>query len=169
MEVAERRELVKRYLQAAMSREAGAQRHVALMWPASEEEGRAPVSASIDARRPGSLTLSVRISSPSARQSVILSGEGYESAYDRLDPRSTAFSRSVLSASIDDLATFVEWVFLIVADAPDDYVPGIQTPGGSAGGGAEGESRGCFSSCATVGIAGFLIIAALTAIAVFLR
>ena len=168
MEVAERRELVKRYLQTAMSREAGAQRHVALVWPASEEEGRAPVSASIDARRPGSLTLSVRIS-PTARQSEKLSSAGFAASYDQTDARLTIFSRSVLSASIDDLATFVEWVFLVVAEAPEDYIPGIQTPGGKAGGEADGESRGCFSSCTTVGLAGFLIIAALTAIAVFLR
>ena len=169
MEAGERRDLVRRYIQLAMSQEAGVRRHVTLNWPALEGETRAPVSASIDARAPGSLTLSLRISSPTARQSTLLSSEGYESAYDPDSPRYTVFRRAIPSASIDDLATFVDWVFLIVAEAPDDYVPGVQAPGGAAGGRADGESRGCFPSCMTVVMVGILCIAVLTAIAVFMR
>jgi hypothetical protein len=150
-----RRELYERYIRAAMGSEDRNHRIVTFSWPPEDESERDTTLIIIDGISPGSVDLSVRSRSFSSRKVKLLTDVGFKKKLDDDEPQYLLYQRTVTSASVKDAITFVEWVFLCVVNAPDDYTPGIRSPGAGEEG---GKGAGCFKSCVTIIQIGFVIL-----------
>ncbi len=160
-----RRELYERYIRTAMGSEDRNHRIVTFSWPPEDESERDTTLVTIDGTSPGSVDLSVRSRSFSTRQAKLLTDAGFRKGFDDDEPQHSLYQRTVRSASVKDAITFVEWVFLCVVEAPEDYTPGIRTPGA---GEEAGKGAGCFKSCVMMVQVGFVILFVFAVVAALL-
>lgn len=160
-----RRDLFERYIRTAMGSEDRNRRIVTFSWPPEDESERDTTLVTVDGISPGSVDLSVRSRSFSTRQTKLLTDAGFRKGFEDDEPQYSLYQRTVTSASVKDAITFVEWVFLCVAGAPDDYTPGIRSPGA---GEEAGKGAGCFKSCLMAIQIGFVIVFVFAVVAALL-
>ncbi len=163
MDQATRRDILRRYIRTAMTSDAILFRFITISWPADSAESATVVS--INGRTPGVIALSVRSTSINDEGARRLTGAGFESAYDEDNPRYTVFRRNTGRATIDDLVAFVEWVYLVIVRAPEDYAPKV-TP--VSAGENQKTNAGCAKSCMTVAKVAFWLMLGLVVLITWL-
>lgn len=145
MDQATRRDILRRYIRTAMMSDTVLFRYIAISWPTDSADLATTIS--INGRTPGEIVLSIRSASIKDEGIRRLTSAGFESAYGEDNPRYTVYRRGVKRATIDDLVAFVEWTFLVVVRAPEDYAPKV-TP--ISTGEKQESGTGCAKSCLTV-------------------
>jgi len=155
----ERRQRIAEGIRVTFSQESPLFRHITFAYPPKGEEfGAASTEVVIDGQKPGVVALEVRSISLNMDQERKLREKGFTAQADDDDPRFTLYRVEVASASIDDLATFVEWVYLEVLDSPTDYDPVIQTIASRGEAKGAQKASGCSKSCMSIITIGFWII-----------
>jgi len=163
MDQVTRRDILRRYIRTAMMSDSVLLRYITVSWPVDSAESATVVS--INGRTPGVIALSVRSASINDEGARRLTGAEFDAAYDEDNPRYTVYRRSAGRATIDDLVAFVEWVFLVVARAPEDYAPKV-TPVST---GEKQKARaGCAKSCLTVAKVAFWLMLGLVVLITWL-
>ena len=140
-----RRDILRRYIRTAMTRDSRLSRYIAISWPVDDAESATEVA--INGRMPGEIVLSVRSAAITNEGAQHLTDAGFAAQYDERNPRYRVFQRSAARAAIENLVDFAEWVFLVVLGAPSDYTPTVIPAGSSESGKAK---PGCGKSCLTV-------------------
>jgi len=155
----QRREVYWTYMGTTLSRPNPLLRHVVVAYPPPELPGGGlPAEVMVNGQRPGVIGMIVRAPSLTSRQEAQLADHGFELETDD-DPRYVRYGRAVDHASADDLATFVEWAYRVVLDAPEDYEPRVQPVG------PRSETAAPGGGCLPAAVWGFLI--AMSAVLVY--
>jgi hypothetical protein len=157
----DRRELYHRTVRSTMSLQPRDQRHVTVTWR-SESDDILDVWVIVDGTTHGIFELSVYTASVSEAGRAELNAQGFLRDPDDEDERFTVYKRTISSATVADIVTFIEWSMISVSGAPIDYTPGIRT---GPIHGAAGPPKGCFGSLLTVVKMIFLVIAGSIALA----
>jgi hypothetical protein len=153
MNALERRENLRQQLVNALAQENPYLRHVSIRHPASETHwGSEATEIEVNGQTPNLLVLRVRTIAGDSVAAGKLRSHGLEDIPDDDDPAYTIFVAEMERASADELVTFVEWVYLVVMNAPDDYEPTIKTPvlDRKKSGSDSGARPGCMGGCRRV-------------------
>ncbi len=150
----DRSDLYERYITSTISRELPLLRFLTVVWyPEDAGDEEPPREAIVDSQDPDFLRLIVRSVALTEAQRLILSGRGFGPAFETDDPGMVSYEIAIDGASVDELVTFVEWVFRSVFEAPDDYEPMVVPLDRDRG---PDDRSSCTKSCAKT--AAFIIV-----------
>lgn len=166
METLERRQLYLQHTKAAFAQENPFFRHITVRYPAMDSDwGQYPAEITVNGQTPGTIELRVRCALANPEADARLRAKGLTQYPDEDDPGFSVYMSVTDKATAEEIAGFIEWVFVVALDTPEDYSPVIRTPvSEGAPKGPATPKKGCAGGCRSVALALLWAIIALLAI-----